>query len=133
MLEVFQLRRRGYTLKVIAARFGVSIPSIQAVVKGRSHRHVELDHPDRRACVRAELKKLKARRDEKDRRLKRGWQRRLSRGVMDYVLGYSLRAAAARAGVGLSLLHRELVKRGVPRRPVGKWPKHMLRKGSSHS
>jgi transposase len=114
VLLVFQLRRQGLTLRAIADRFGVSVPSIHAVVQGRSHRHVGPDHPDRIAVVRAEARRL-ARFRASRRTTRAGWGK-VRRGMRLYFSGYSLRAAAKRVGIGATTLYRELLKRGIPRR-----------------
>lgn len=127
VLIVFQRRRAGWTLAAIAAPLGVSPKSIEAVVLGKSHRAVMADHPDRVACVRAEVRKLAARQRERNRRGTPAWKRKLTLAVRDYWYGHSVRAAAARHRIGASALYRELVRRGIARRPGEKRSPQYLR------
>ncbi|MFO0796339.1 MAG: hypothetical protein U0804_02615 [Gemmataceae bacterium] len=120
MLRVFQARRAGETFAAIAARLGVADRSVAAVAIGRSHVHVLPDHPDRKACVRAERRRLTDREDGQRERASGKGRKRMQRAVWDYLIGYSIRTAAAWNGVGVSALHRELVGRGTARRAVGK-------------
>lgn len=119
VLIVFQARRAGETFATIAARLGVADRSVAAVALGRSHAGVLPDHPDRKACVRAERRRLAARDLERRERASRKWWEKMLRAVWDYRSGRSVRVAAARNGVGVSALYRELVYRGEPRRPKG--------------
>lgn len=120
VLQVFQRRRAGWTLAAIAGPLGVSAKSVEAVVLGKSHLNVLPDHPDRVACVEAEQRALDARRRERRQRVKPAWKRRLTLAVLDYMYGYSVRAAAARHKVAASVLYRELIRRDIARRPGGK-------------
>lgn len=120
VLRVFQAMRGGETFASIAARLGVADRSVAAVALGRSHAGVLPDHPDRKACVRAERQRLSAYDREREVRASRKWKKQMQWAVWDYILGCSVRTAAARNCVGVSALYRELIRRGTARRPVGK-------------
>lgn len=126
--EVFQLRHREkWTLKKIADHFHVSIKTIQTIVQGKSHRGVAIDEAVRRACVRAERKKLSIRRRSRSKPCA-GWkpslqkqvhvrQSKLRKAAMKYRFSsLSIRTVANRFGISPTSLHRELVHRGIRRR-----------------
>lgn len=120
LVEVFQLRHvEKWTLKQIADHMGLAIKSVQGIVQGRTHLRLAVDHPLRRACVRAERKKLHAHRRSRSKecrtwkpslkkrvRVRRG---KLRKGVNAYWGLKSIRKAARAVGVSPTALHRELL------------------------
>ena len=121
IVEVFQLRHREkWTLKQIADQMGLAIKSVQGIVQGQTHLKLAVNHPLRRACVRAERKKLHAHRRSRSKECKtwkaslkkrvRVRQGKLTKGVRTYWVVKSIRKAARAVGVSPTALHRELLR-----------------------
>lgn len=116
VLDVFRLRLKGWTLDRLAAKFGVHAMYIQMVLKGKSRRSAHPSHPVRLACVAAELDKMKSYQCHVGELRGGGYDA----AIADYKRGFSLRAAAAMHGMHWTALGKEMTRRRIRRRPVGK-------------